>query len=479
MNILDTIVLLLYFGVLVIIGIVGVNKVKSKKDFLLAGSRLGYFTHVGCLAAVIIGGAATMGTTTLGYNYGISGFWFVSMMGLGIAALGLFVVNKIGGYEVFTISQLLGKRFGEGTQLISAIVTAIYTLMVVVTQVIGMGNVIHVLLGWPLIPSMAIGGGIVLFYTILGGMWSITLTDIIQFVVMTIGVFFIMFPYSIVNVGGLSALFHSVPTGHQELTNIGWDRIFQYFLLYFFGLIVSQDIWQRVFTAKNQKVMKSSAISAGLYSVFYAVALSIVGMCAFILLPNLGDSQSAFTSLALEILPPGLLGLVLASVCSALMSNASGAIFASSTLITNDIIKVYFNKDMNDKDIIRTSRFVILGLGVLSIIFSIWIQNILVALDMAYAILSGAIFVPLIIGLYWKRVTSQAAFYSIIASTLVIFVTFMIYGITSTLPIIYGLFTGIIVIVGLTLLTPVDKYKFNKSKTKNYPGMIEKNSSNY
>ncbi|MEH7010503.1 sodium:solute symporter [Neobacillus niacini] len=454
MNILDTLVLLLYFGVLMVVGIIGIKKAKSEKDFLLAGSRLGYFSHVGCLAAVIIGGAATMGSTTLGYDVGISGFWFVSMMGFGIAALGLFVVNKIGGYEVFTISQMLGKRFGEGTQLISAIVTSIYTLMIVVTQVIGMGNVIHVLLGWPVIPSMFIGGGIVLFYTILGGMWSITLTDIIQFAVMTIGVFFIMFPYSVDSVGGLTVLFNSMPESHNSLTNIGWDRIFQYFLLYFFGLMVSQDIWQRVFTAKNQKVMKSSAVSAGVYSVFYALALSIVGMCALVLLPNLGDSQSAFTSLALEILPPGLLGLVLASVCSALMSNASGAIFASATLITNDIIKVYAKKEMTDKDVIKTSRIVTLGLGVLSIIFSIWIQNILVALDMAYAILSGAIFVPLIIGLYWKRVTSKAAFYSIIASSLVIFITFMIYGITSTLPIIYGLITGVIVIVSLTLLNP-------------------------
>ena len=468
MNILDTFVLLLYFGVLMIIGIIGVKKAKSEKDFVLAGSRLGYYSHVGCLAAVIIGGAATMGSTSLGYNFGVSGLWFVSMMGFGIAALGLFVVNKIGGYEVFTISQLLGKRFGEGTQLISAIVTAIYTLMVVVTQVIGMGNVIHVLLGWSLIPSMIIGGGIVLFYTILGGMWSITLTDIIQFIVMTIGVFFIMFPFSVNSVGGLTALFSSVPEAHLSLTNIGWDRIFQYFLLYFFGLMVSQDIWQRVFTARNQKVAKRSAISAGLYSVFYGLVLSIVGMCALVLLPNLGDSQAAFTSLALEILPPGLLGLVLASVCSALMSNASGAIFASATLITNDIIKVYVKKDMTDKDIINTSRIVILGLGVLAIIFSVWIQNILVALDMAYAILSGAIFVPLIIGLYWKRVTSKAAFYSIIASSLVIFISFIIFGITSTLPIIYGLITGLVVIVGFTLIIPENNIEVNKENTSIY-----------
>ena len=70
---------------------------------------------------------------------------------------------------------------------------------------------------------------------------------------------------------------------------------------------------------------------------------------------------------------------------------------------------------------------------------------------MAYAILSGAIFVPLVVGLFWKRTTSKAAFSAIIASTIVIFITFIIYGITSTLPIIFGVFTGLVVIVALTL----------------------------
>ncbi|MDR4156909.1 sodium:solute symporter family transporter, partial [Bacillus cereus] len=104
---------------------------------------------------------------------------------------------KIDSLKITTISELLGKRYTSETRLLSAIVAAIYTLMVAVTQVIGMGTIINVLLGWNITTSMLFGGGIVLFYTILGGMWSVTVTDIIQFVVMTIGIFFIMLPMSI------------------------------------------------------------------------------------------------------------------------------------------------------------------------------------------------------------------------------------------------------------------------------------------
>ncbi|RLQ93800.1 sodium:solute symporter [Falsibacillus albus] len=465
MNGLDTLILVIYFSVLIVIGIIGTKKATSSDEFLLAGKKLGYFTHVGCLSAVIIGGASTLGSATLGFQYGISGSWFVIMIGLGIMALGLFIVGKISGYEVFTISQLLGKRYGDSTRLISAVVTAIYTLMIGVTQIIGMGTIVHAILGWPALASMLVGGGIVLFYTILGGMWSVTLTDIVQFVIMTVGIFFIMLPASLHSVGGFSNMAAQVPDGFFDVTNIGWAKIFQYFLLYVFGLVVAQDIWQRLFTAKNQKVAKSSAVSSGIYSVLYAVALSIVGMCALVLLPKLGDSQLAFTSLAMKILPSGLLGLVLASVCSALMSNASGALFASSTLITNDIIKHHFIKNMTDKQMIKISRVVTLVVGCLAIVFAAWIQNILVALDVAYDILSGAIFIPLVVGLFWKRATSKASLYSIIASTAAIFIGFAVHGLSSTLPIIYGIATSLVVIVTVTLAqTPgADQSKESKS----------------
>lgn len=90
----------------------------------------------------------------------------------------------------------------------------------------------------------------------------------------------------------------------------------------------------------------------------------------------------------------------------------------------------------------------------MAIIVSIWIQDILVALDVAYAILSGAVFFPIILGFFWKRVTANAAFYSILASMIVIIVGLVITGPSSTGPILYGLATSLVVITALTLLSP-------------------------
>ncbi|MEC0297369.1 sodium:solute symporter family protein [Peribacillus frigoritolerans] len=473
MHILDISIMILYFSVLIIVGVIGSKRAKTADDFIVAGRNLGHFMYLSCLAAVILGGASTLGTAKLGYQFGISGIWLVVMIGLGIIAIGLFLTNKIFNLKVLTISEMLEKRYSSQTRLISALVSVIYTFMLTVTQVIGMGTILHVLAGWNLTVSMIVGGGIVLFYTILGGMWSVTMTDVVQFVIMTIGIFFIMLPMSISKAGGWGSLKENLPASHFELGNIGGETIFQYFLLFTLGVVVGQDIWQRLFTARTKAVSRGGTIGAGLYSVFYAIAISIIGMCAFIILPDLGDPQNAFTSIAMETLPVGLLGVVIASVVSALMSTASGTLLASSTLVVNDIIKKYIGPKMSERQFLKTSRITTLTIGVLAIIVSIWIQDILVALDVAYAILSGAVFFPIILGFFWKRVTATAAFYSILASMIAIIIGLVVNGPSSTQPILYGLVTSFVVITTITLLSSNDDHKSESEVKQDIKGKAD------
>ncbi len=452
MSFLDVIIMLVYFGIIVFVGYLGSKKATTSEEYMVAGRNLGMFMYLGCLAAVILGGASTIGTARLGYEYGISGIWLVSMLGIGIATLGIFLAKKIAGLNVLTISQMLEVRFNKQTGLISAIVAAIYAMMVAVTQIIGIGTILNVLLEWNLTLSMLMGGGIVLFYTMLGGMWSVTMTDIIQFVVMTIGIFFIMFPMSVWKAGGFEALQTQLPESYLNFASIGGDRIFQYLLLFGLGMVVAQDIWQRIFTAKTIKIARQGTIYAGIYSLLYAMVVAIIGMCAFIVIPNLDSTQNTFATMAITILPNGILGLVLAAVVSALMSTYSGTLLASSTLISNDIIKPFFMPNISEQQFLKVSRIITFLIGTLTIIFALWIQDVLVALDVAYAVLSGAVFFPIVLGFFWKRATAKAAFYSIISSTVVVLAGLAIEGITSTNPILYGMATSFIIIIVVSLL---------------------------
>lgn len=450
MGTIDIVIIILYFALIAGVGVYGARRATNSEEYMVAGRNLNFFMYLGCLAAVILGGASTMGTAKLGYEFGLSGIWMVVAIGAGVVCLGIFLTKKISRFKVLTISEMLEKRYNKETRLVSAIVAAIYTLMLTVVQMIGIGSLLNVWLGWNLPLCIILGGGIVFLYTTLGGMWSVTMTDIVQFVIMTVGVFFLMLPLSLSKAGGWGTLNAELPAEFFNLGHIGGDRIFQYFILFTLGLMVGQDIWQRLFTARTPKVSKYGTMAAGMYAMVYAIALAVIGMCAFILIPNIADSQNVFAEMAMVALPPGILGIVLASVASAVMSTASGTIIACSTLISNDVVKRFFKPDIGDKQFMLVSRLTTVGIGIFSIICAIWIQDILVALDVAYAVLSGALFFPVIFGLFTKKVNARAAFYSIILSAAVILAGLGILGITATEPIVYGLAVSLVSIVLLS-----------------------------
>ncbi|ASB89748.1 sodium:solute symporter [Bacillus sonorensis] len=463
---IDLFIMILYFSVILFVGWMGSKKVKTSESYAVAERNLGFFMYLSCMAAVVLGGASTIGTAKLGYLHGISGAWMVIMLGAGIICLSLFLAKKIYGLDVLTISEMLSRRYKGETRLISAIVACTYTSLMVVTQIIGMGTILNVFLGWGLFPSILLSGGIVLFYTLLGGMWAITMTDVVQFVIMTAGIFFIMLPASLIQAGGWEGITERLPDSYFNIGTIGGGTIFQNFLLFTLGMIVGQELWQRTFTAKSLKIVKAGGIGAGIYSMFYAIGVSLIGMCAYAVFPALDQPQNAFAYMALHTLPSGLLGIVLASVISALMSTASGSLLASSTLLVNDIIKPKLVPDMTEKKFLFYSRAVTLIIGLFSIICALWIQDVLTALDIAYAILSGAMFFPIILGFFWRKATAAAAFWSILISAAAVIGGLVWKGADSGEPIMYGLAAG-----GMTMVLAV--YALPAAKPADHESSLE------
>lgn len=459
MTFIDVLIMVVYFAALIIVGIIGVRKAKTAEIYIVAGRNLGLYMFFACLTAVFLGGSSTIGATQLGYEIGLSGIWFVFSMGLGITLFGLLLLNKVMKFELMTISELLGKLFNTQSKLIGALVSAIYTLMITVTQVIAIGVLLSAIFDWALIPSMLFGGGVVFFYTILGGMWSVSMTDVIQFTIMTVGMFFIMLPISLIKAGGFGEIYAALPANYFNVTDIGFVDIMKYLITYTLGMMVGQDIWQRYFTAKTTKVAKTGGVLVGVYSLLYSLAMVLIGMSALVVLPKVTETQNVFTSMAFETLPPGLLGLVFAAVAAAIMSTASGTLLATSTLISRDILKDHFFKDISDKKYLVISRITTLIVSVLVIIISLWIQELLVAIDVAYAILAGSIFIPIVFGLFWKRTTAKAAFAAILISALVVLGGLATEGLGSTNPILYGIAVNVVVIILGSLIDKSGKGK--------------------
>lgn len=465
---MDFIVIAIYMAAMIGIGWYAKSRAKTESDFLVAGRRLGPMLYAGTMGALVMGGGATVGGVGLGYQYGISGMWLVFNMAFGVLLISIVFAARISRLKVYTVSQMLELRYGPGSSLISGTVMFSYALMIAVTSTIAYGSIFAVLFDFGKVPSILIGGGVVVLYSTLGGMWSITLTDFVQFVIKTVGMFAILLPLALMRAGGFEGLHSNLPETAFSLTHIGVGTIFTYFLLYVFTMVIGQDIWQRVFTARSDRVAKWAGTAAAAYGFCYAIAGALIGMAAKVLLPDIIDRDDVYTEIVRYALPAGLAGLVVAGALSAIMSTSSGALIATATVVKEDLVGIIRSRYMKptpagepsrEQDEVRSSRSFILGFGILMIAIASVLQDVIAGLTIASAILVGGLLVPIIGGMAWQRGTLKGALASIVSGIVLTLGTMAVMGdIYANAPIYAGLagsLTSYIVVSLLDRPTPV------------------------
>ena len=468
MNI-DVVIIVVYLVAMLAFGFWGKTRTKNSSDFLVAGRRLGPGFYTGTMAAVVLGGASTVGGVGLGFKYGISGMWLVVAIAVGLILLSLLFAGAIQRLKVYTVAQMLQLRYGINATSASGIVMAMYTLMLTVTSTIAYATIFNVLFGTPRPVSIAIGAAIVIIYSTIGGMWSITLTDMVQFIIKTVGVFFLLLPFAWFNAGGyegiMERLGETVGAAHFDIAGIGIDTIITFFVIYSFGMLIGQDIWQRVFTARSPRVAKWGGTAAGVYCVLYGVAGALIGTAGAALISDLDASDDAYAAIAEKVLPMGLSGIVLAAAVAAMMSTASGALIASATVARADVMPflagLFGRKGSaaagNPEHDMRSNRLYVVVLGVVTMVIAMLLSDVVAALTIAYDILVGGLLVPILGGFVWKRATGAGAIAAMGVGTIATLVTMAFTNVLANEPIYVGLALSLIAYVVVSLVTkPTD-----------------------
>lgn len=487
LSLLDYAIIAAYFIAIVAIGFVALRFTKTKEDYLVAGRRLSFPLFFGCMAALALGGGSTVGSAELGYRYGFGGIWLNVSIGLGLILAGLLITSKLSKLRALSVNEVVEGSYGTTARLFSTVLTLIYTVTLSVVQVIAIGTIINGVLGLDSTWSMVAGGGIVIAYTFAGGMWSVTMTDIVQFVVKTVGILVLAPIFCLTAAGGWDALTAQLPADFLSVSNMGFDKSFAYILLYVPGLIIGQDIWQRIFTAKSEKVSKAGTICAGVYSIAYAFATVIIGMSVAVLLPEMTDPQNAFVAGVAAFLPTGIRGLVLAAAMAATMSVSSGTILAASTIAYNDLYCRFIRHRSvkSDTSAVRGStradsdatgcsdsclttdaiparhgalsevaltRLFSALIGLVVMVCALWINDVLAGIDISYGYLSGCVFVPLVASFVLKRFSPKAGLFALGFSAAAVTAGFIVLGTASSLPILAGMGTGLATYVIVSLV---------------------------
>jgi SSS family solute:Na+ symporter len=414
---LDSIIMVLYFVGMILVGVYYSKKAKSSDDFLVAGRNVGFFRLTSTITAGDMGGGYVIGTVGLAYAAGYGASWLTFSSLLGTFAVALFLASRIkplaDKLKFVSQPEFLGYRYDKRARLVGSIMATFANITFVGTQIVAGAVLISVITGLPKAAAAWIAGGIIIAYTALGGLGSVITTDVIQLLIIMGGIYFIAVPVGLVKVGGFAALKEAVGPEFFKMGSVPAKDVIKWFLAVVPAWLMSMVTWQRIFAAKDLKTAKRSYFTSGvLMWPIFAFFICTLGIIAAALYPGL-ESQMALPTFITTALPAGVTGLLLSAFAAAVMSTGDNSLMCATATITNDIYKGFIKTDASDEDIMKISRIVIIICGVFSLVVALYSPFVLKLMLYAYQF-NAAMFWPAILGLLWKRATSEAAFWSLL-----------------------------------------------------------------
>jgi solute:Na+ symporter, SSS family len=331
---IDWVLIAAYFAFLVAVWSRLLGKRSTAVDYLVAGRRVTLPAFVATLVATWYGGI--LGVGEYAYRYGISN-WLVFGVPyyLGALIFALVFARRARDAALYTIPDLLERRYGRGPALFGAI--AVFVTSTPAAYVLMLGTLFAAMFSLPLAPCVIGAALFSVFYIDRGGLRTVVFTDQVQFVLMYAG-FAVMLAFLVARFGGLSYLHATLPATH--FTWHGGNPWTSILVWYFIALstLVDPGFWQRAYAAQDPSTAKRGVMWSIAFWIVFDFMTTFTGMYARAALPQLKDPVFAFPELARLVLPAGALGLFYLAMIATVMSTIDSYGFIAATTIGRDLI---------------------------------------------------------------------------------------------------------------------------------------------
>jgi len=414
-------IIAVYFLAIIGIGVWSKRRAGGQNGFFVAHRRGTLLLITGSLVATAIGGSATVGMAGLGFKQGLTGVWWLLVGSVGLVLLGIFFARKVRSTALYTLPELVERQYDRRVSLAASILIVIAWVGVVAGQIVAAGNVLSIL-GIGSVAFWMVAFTIVcLVYAILGGQLSIIRTDLFQAVIIFAGIFTALV-LVISQVGGFDGLKVSLSPSYFSFpvsSEFSWKALLSLLILVGATYVVGPDMYSRLFCAKGEKTAQQSAILSAFLFIPLAFAITLIGMGAKVLYPEI-SAEGAFPQVIASVLSPGLSGLLLAALVAALMSSADTCLLSQGVILTQDIIK-QFLPSLSEKKTVLLTRLNIIILGLLALGLAMILKGVISSLLFAYTIFTCGLVVPVIAGFYKEKlkVTPRGALTALIGGGII------------------------------------------------------------
>jgi len=413
------------------------RRVQSEADYVVAGRKLPLFLAWGTLIATWFGAATMFAAAGAAREEGLLGVVLDPFACAGTLILaGIFFARPLWKMELYTMADFYRTRYGPSAELVGASIQVPSYFSWVALQYTALASILELYFEVPFVTGVVLVAGVTLVYTLIGGMWSVTLTDTVQIVIALVGlVVLLLTTLSDPLLGdgdplrGLSTVFSKVDAEHPDHLRLVPGELSVGVVLAWlgawatglFGNIPGQDLQQRVFAAKSPDTAMRACILAGVLYLMFGMIPVTLGLASLVTHPAGDIDPVAF--LAGEYLSPTMLVIFVVAVVSMVVSTATSAVLAPATILGHNLLGRIPGFDR--APLLRDRLCVVLvSLG--GIALALWGKSLMELLDVALSIQLTALFVPVLMGIYGRPRGPKPAVFSMLMGFSAWLVTFTI-----------------------------------------------------
>ncbi len=295
--------LFITLGIIIILGWLSTRRVKNSSDFMVGNHQAGALTVTGILTGTLIGGVATIGTTQLGFLYGISAFWFTLILGSAVLVLGV-LSRLLKDVPYNTVSEILGRRYGEKIIPLASLFVVAGMAINVASNLLAARSLLETMTR--ITPNLLTAGAglIMIFYIIFGGIWSGSWIGLFK-TALIYSLIFISIGFVMIAAGGFGGMVEMVKVGgglNPVGRGVGKELAGGISLI--IGVLSTQTYLQAIFSGKDVKTSRNGAFLAGFLIIPVGLMGFLVGIYMRLHHPDIASAQA----LPMFTYRPGLVG---------------------------------------------------------------------------------------------------------------------------------------------------------------------------
>jgi SSS family solute:Na+ symporter len=453
LDVFDYLILAIYFAFVLGVGFAARRAIKTSADFFLSGRSMPAWVTGLAFVSANLGALEIIGMAANGAQYGLMTlhyYWIGAVPAM--VFLGIVMMPFYYGSKVRSVPEFLRLRFNRPTHLLNAITFAVAQVLIAGVNLYALALILDALLGWPLWVSIVVGAAIVLIYIGVGGLSSAIYNEVLQFFVILVGLIPITI-LGLIKVGGIGGLVDAVrgsELGDAALhtwnntastdnpLGANWIGI-----VFGLGFVLSFGYWttnfaevQRALSAKNMSAARRTPIIAAYPKLLIPVVTVIPGLIALVTVKGLGADEgdlvynNAIPLLMNDLLPNGVLGVAVTGLMASFMAGMAANVSGFNTVFTYDIWQQYVRTDRSDDYYLRIGRWATVGgivVGIGTAFIAAGFSNIMNYIQALFSLFNAPLFATFIVGMFWKRMSAWAGFWSLLLGTLSSLTLYLLY----------------------------------------------------